>query len=321
MININNILNANEVLAGIVRETPVLFSEELNKALGVNLFLKAECNQINGSFKSRGAYFAMHQYFKEHKKKDVVAFSSGNHAQGVAYAASLMEVNATIVMPEDTPIMKIEKTKSLGAKVVFYNRYKESRQAIAKKIALETAAFLIPAYDHFDVISGQGTAALEAIHQMALIEEQINYFICPVGGGGLIAGCSIAIKHYFDQSKIIGVEPELFNDTQLSIKNGKRTSIDISQSTLCDALMARTPGELTFPINQDLLTSVETVNEQQIKQAMRFAFEEFNLVVEPGGAVALAFALNHNFPIKNANILILLSGGNIDPDRFDELIK
>ena len=321
MININNILNANEVLTGVVKETPVLFSEEMNKASGVNLFLKAECNQINGSFKTRGAYFAMHQYFKENKKKDVVAFSSGNHAQGVAYAASLMGVKATIVMPEDTPMMKIEKTQSLGAKVVFYDRYKESRQAIAKKIASDTAAFLIPAYDHFDVISGQGTAALEAIHQMALIEEQVNYFICPVGGGGLIAGCSIAIKHYSDQCKIIGVEPELFNDTQLSIKNGKRTSVDINQSTHCDALMARTPGKLTFPINQDLLTSVETVNEQQVKQAMRVAFEEFNLVVEPGGAVALAFALNHNFPIKNANILILLSGGNIDPGRFDELIK
>ena len=188
MININNILNANEVLTGVVRETPVLFSEAMNKASGVNLFLKAECNKINGSFKTRGAYFAMHQYFKENKKKDVVAFSSGNHAQGVAYAASLMGVKAAIVMPEDTPMMKIEKTQSLGAKVVFYDRYKESRQAIAKKIASDTAAFLIPAYDHFDVISGQGTAALEAIHQMALIEEQVNYFICPVGGGGLIAG-------------------------------------------------------------------------------------------------------------------------------------
>ena len=153
MININNILKANEVLAGVAKETPVLSSEEINKALGANLFLKAECNQINGSFKTRGAYFAMHQYFKENKKKDVVAFSSGNHAQGVAYAASLMGVNATIVMPEDTPMLKIEKTKSLGAKVIFYNRYKESRQAIAKTIASETGAFLIPAYDHFDAVS------------------------------------------------------------------------------------------------------------------------------------------------------------------------
>ena len=321
MIDINNILNANEVLAGVVRETPVLSSETVNSEMGVNLYLKAECNQINGSFKSRGAYFAMHQYFQKNKKKDVVAFSSGNHAQGVAYSANLMGVKATIVMPEDTPKTKIQKTESLGAKVIFYDRYNESREAIAKKIAIETGAFLIPSYDHYDVISGQGTAALEAIHQMALIEEKIDYFICPVGGGGLIAGCSVAIKHYFKQSNIIGVEPELFNDTQLSLSKGKRVSIDINQNTLCDALMAKTPGELTFPINQEYITEVATVNEEEIKAAMRFAFKEFNLVVEPGGIVSLAFALKHRFSIENANILILLSGGNVDSDRFDELIK
>ena len=180
MIDFNNILNANDVLAGVIRETPVLFSEAVNDELGVNLYLKAECNQINGSFKSRGAYFAMHQYFQQNEKKDVVAFSSGNHAQGVAYSANLMGVKATIVMPEDTPKTKIQKTKSLGAKVIFYDRYNESRQEIAKKIAAETGAFLIPAYDHYDVISGQGTAALEAIHQMALIGEKVDYFICPV---------------------------------------------------------------------------------------------------------------------------------------------
>ena len=321
MIDINNILNANEVLAGVVRKTPVLSSETVNSEMGVNLYLKAECNQINGSFKSRGAYFAMHQYFQKNKKKDVVAFSSGNHAQGVAYSANLMGVKATIVMPEDTPKTKIQKTESLGAKIIFYDRYNESREEIAKKIAIETDAFLIPSYDHYDVISGQGTAALEAIHQMALIEEKIDYFICPVGGGGLIAGCSVAIKHYFKQSNIIGVEPELFNDTQLSFSKGKRVSIDINKNTLCDALMAKTPGELTFPINQEYITKVATVNDEEIKAAMRLAFKEFNLVVEPGGIVSLAFALKHRFSIENANILILLSGGNVDSDRFDELIK
>ena len=147
MIDFNNILNANDVLAGVIRETPVLFSEAVNLELGVNLYLKAECNQINGSFKSRGAYFAMHQYFQKNEKKDVVAFSSGNHAQGVAYSANLMGVKATIVMPEDTPKTKIQKTESLGAKIIFYDRYNESREAIAKKIAIETGAFLIPSYD------------------------------------------------------------------------------------------------------------------------------------------------------------------------------
>jgi threonine dehydratase len=171
------------------------------------------------------------------------------------------------------------------------------------------------------VISGQGTAALEAIHQMALIDEKVDYFICPVGGGGLMAGCCIAIKHYFEQCNIIGVEPELFNDTQLSLSKGKRVSIDINQNTLCDALMAKTPGKLTFPINQEFITEVATVNEQEIKEAMRFAYNEFNLVVEPGGIVGLASAMKHRFSIENANILILLSGGNVDLDRFDELIK
>ncbi len=321
MIDINKILYANEVLAGVVRETPVLFSKTVNSEKGVNLYLKTECNQINGSFKSRGAYFAMHQYFQKNEKNDVVAFSSGNHAQGVAYSANLMGVKATIIMPKDTPKTKIQKTESLGAKIIFYDRYNESREAIAQKVAIETGAFLIPSYDHYDVISGQGTAALEAINQMAIIGEGIDYFICPVGGGGLIAGCSVAIKHYFKQSNIIGVEPELFNDTQLSLSKGKRVSIDINQNTLCDALMAKTPGELTFPINQENITDVATVNEDEIKAAMRFAFKEFNLVVEPGGIVSLAFALKHRFSIENANILILLSGGNVDSDLFDELIK
>ncbi len=321
MIDINKILYANEVLAGVVRETPVLFSKTFNSEMGVNLYLKTECNQINGSFKSRGAYFAMHQYFQKNEKNDVVAFSSGNHAQGVAYSANLMGVKATIIMPKDTPKTKIQKTESLGAKIIFYDRYNESREAIAQKVAIETGAFLIPSYDHYDVISGQGTAALEAINQMAIIGEGIDYFICPVGGGGLIAGCSVAIKHYFKQSNIIGVEPELFNDTQLSLSKGKRVSIDINQNTLCDALMAKTPGELTFPINQENITDVATVNEDEIKAAMRFAFKEFNLVVEPGGIVSLAFALKHRFSIENANILILLSGGNVDSDLFDELTK
>tara|TARA_B110000438_G_scaffold100221_1_gene99137 strand:- start:912 stop:1886 length:975 start_codon:yes stop_codon:yes gene_type:complete len=319
-----NFLNATEVLSGIIKQTPLLFSKNLNEKLGFNLYLKAECLQLTGSFKLRGAYYCMHQQFLKEGKTDVVAFSSGNHAQGVAMAARIQGVEATIVMPSDAPNSKIENTKALGAKIIFYDRYRESREDIAQQIAEKDKAFLIPAYDNSDVICGQGTVGLESFHQMAMIGQSLDHFYCPVGGGGLIAGSSSILRSLNPDTKIIGVEPEMLNDTQKSMESGKREAIKIFPNTLCDSLMAEKPGELTFSINQKMLSSIITVSDQKVIDSMRLVFNEFGIIVEPGGAASLAGALSaidQNIIDEGENIVAVLSGGNISKERHRNLIN
>ena len=321
MINIKNIYNASNILNGIARQTPILSSKKLNELVNGNVYLKAENEQYSGSFKLRGAYYCMHQILKTHAYTNVVACSSGNHAQGVALAASLFGLKATIVMPNDAPEVKIKRTKDLGAEIIFYDRYNESREAIAEDSAVNRNAFIIPPYDDYDVMAGQGTVALEAIQQLTLIEEIIDNFICPIGGGGLIAGCSIAFSEYLNDIDIFGVEPELLNDTQQSLNSGKRIKIDINQPSLCDALMAPTPGELTFSINQGALKEICIVSDDEVIDAIRFAYNEWNITIEPGGAVGLALILSGRFITSKKNTLIILSGGNIDPLEHQNLIK
>ena len=319
-----NFFNAAEVLSGIIKQTPLLWSKNLNEKLGFNLYLKAECLQHTGSFKLRGAYYCMHREFIAGDKRDVVAFSSGNHAQGVALAAKHQNVKATIVMPSDAPDSKIENTIALGAKVVFYDRYNESREEIAKELSNESGAFLIPAYDHHDVICGQGTVGMEAFHQMANIGQTLDRFYCPVGGGGLIAGSSSALNLFNPDVVIVGVEPESLNDTQKSIASGKRERIKIQPDTLCDSLMAETPGEITFKINQSLISSIDTVTDQQVIEAMSLVFDEFGIIVEPGGAASLAAALsaiNQKAVDQDESVVVVLSGGNISKERHLNLIN
>jgi threonine dehydratase len=319
-----NFFSAAEALSGIIKQTPLLWSKKLNDKLGFNLYLKAECLQRTGSFKLRGAYYCMHQEFVTRGKRDVVAFSSGNHAQGVALAAKLQNVKATIVMPTDAPDSKISNTKALGADVIFYDRYNESREEIAEDFSNESGAFLIPAYDHFDVICGQGTVGMEAFHQIANIGQSLDRFYCPVGGGGLIAGSSSAINLFNPDVMIIGVEPESLNDTQKSFSSGKREMIKIQPDTLCDSLMAETPGELTFKINKSRVSSIDTVTDQQVIDSMSLAFHEFGIIVEPGGAASLAAALsaiNQEAVNPDENIVAVLSGGNISKERHHNLIN
>ena len=319
-----NFFNAAEALSGIIKQTPLLWSKSLNEKLGSNLYLKAECLQHTGSFKLRGAYYSMHREFIRSGKRDVVAFSSGNHAQGVAFAAKLQNVKAIIVMPTDAPESKIKNTIALGAKVIFYDRYTESREEIAQSLANKNDAFLIPAYDHKDVICGQGTVGLESFHQMANIGRTIDRFYCPIGGGGLIAGSSSALNLLNPNTKIIGVEPESLNDTQKSMASGKRETIEIQPNTLCDSLMAKTPGEITFKINHSLVSSIDTVTDQQVIESMRFAFDEFEIVVEPGGAASLASAIaaiNRKEVTEEESIVVVLSGGNISKERHQNLIN
>ena len=319
-----NFFNAAEALSGIIKQTPLLWSKSLNEKLGSNLYLKAECLQHTGSFKLRGAYYSMHREFIRSGKRDVVAFSSGNHAQGVAFAAKIQNVKAIIVMPTDAPESKIKNTIALGAKVIFYDRYTESREEIAQSLANKNDAFLIPAYDHKDVICGQGTVGLESFHQMANIGRTIDRFYCPIGGGGLIAGSSSALNLLNPNTKIIGVEPESLNDTQKSMASGKRETIEIQPNTLCDSLMAKTPGEITFKINHSLVSSIDTVTDQQVIESMRFAFDEFEIVVEPGGAASLASAIaaiNRKEVTEEESIVVVLSGGNISKERHQNLIN
>ena len=319
-----NFFNAAEALSGIIKQTPLLWSKSLNEKLRTNLYLKAECLQLTGSFKLRGAYYCMHRQFMKEGKQDVVAFSSGNHAQGVAMAAKMLNTKATLVMPSDAPQSKIDNTIALGAEVVFYDRYRESREKIAQNLANESGAFLIPAYDHDDVICGQGTVGLEAFHQMANIGRSLDRFYCPIGGGGLIAGSSSALNLFNPNANIIGVEPESLNDTQRSLASGKRESIKIQPNTLCDSLMAETPGEITFSINQRLISSIDTVTDRQVIDAMRMAFNEFGIIVEPGGAASLAAAISaigQKTVAKEENIVVVLSGGNISEERHRKLIN
>lgn len=319
-----NFFNAANALSGIINETPLLWSKKLNDQLGSNLYLKAECLQLTGSFKLRGAYYCMHSQFVKDGKQDVVAFSSGNHAQGVALASRLKDVKATIVMPIDAPKSKIDNTTALGAEIVLYDRYTESREEIARNLADKNGAFLIPAYDHHDVICGQGTVGMEAFHQMANIGRSLNRFYCPIGGGGLMAGSSSALHLFSPDTKLIGVEPESLNDTQKSLISGRRERIETQPNTLCDSLMAEIPGEITFKINQNLVSYIDTVTDQQVIDAMRIIFNEFGLTVEPGGAVSLAAAMSaiaRKEVGSDENIVVVLSGGNISKERHRKLIN
>ena len=319
-----NFFNAANALSGIIKQTPLLWSKKMNDKLGSNLYLKAECLQLTGSFKLRGAYYCMHNQFVKDGKQDVVAFSSGNHAQGVALAARLQNVKATIVMPFDAPKSKADNTIALGAEIVFYDRYTESREEIARNLADKNGAFLIPAYDHYDVICGQGTLGMEAFHQMANIGRSLDRFYCPIGGGGLMAGSSSALNLFSSDTEVIGVEPESLNDTQKSLISGRRERIKTQPNTLCDSLMAEIPGEITFKINQKLISYIDTVTDQQVIDAMRIIFNEFGLTVEPGGAVSLAAAMSaiaKKSVGPDENIVVVLSGGNISKERHRKLIN
>ena len=313
MIALEKILDANTVLRGIVRETPLLSSNKLNQFLGVDVFFKAESEQHTGSFKIRGAYYCMHQHLMDHGPQDVVAYSSGNHAQGVAMAGSLLGLSTTIVMPSDAPKAKINGTRNFGANIITYDRYEEDREQIATEHANKNNAFLVPPYNHVDIIAGQSTVAIEAVQQMALMDLSIADYICPIGG--------IALKNLAPESRIYGVEPEFFNDTQKSISAGSRQKIDIKNTSICDALMVETPGELTFPINQQQINEIFTVDDNDVIAAMKYAYHELGIILEPSGAVGLALILKGRFTPSGKSVVVVFSGGNIDVSEHQRLIK
>jgi threonine dehydratase len=301
--------------------TPLLRNRFLDEQLGRQIFLKPEILQVSGSFKFRGAYNRIAQLTSAERKAGVIAWSSGNHAQGVAAAARLESVPARIVMPEDAPQIKLDNTRALGAQVITFDRYREDREAISYALAEREGGVIVPSYDDPHIIAGQGTAGLEIFEDAAKISQPIDALLICCGGGGLTAGCALAAEALSPDTAIFCVEPEFYDDHARSLLSGQRESADTSRPSICDALLSPSPGALTFPINQRLLTGGLVVTESEVRAAMHYAFRVLKLVLEPGGAVALAALLSGKLDRRYQSVAVMLSGGNVDPVVFADILK
>jgi threonine dehydratase len=317
MLTLDDVQDAAARLKGVALRTPVLRSRTLDGRAGAEVFLKCENFQRIGAFKFRGAYNAVSRLTPEQLQRGIAAYSSGNHAQAVALAAREFGSTAVIVMPEDTPQSKVDATRGYGAEVVTYDRYTGDRVAIGNALAEERGLALIPPYEHPHVMAGQGTAALELVEEVG----RLDTLVVPIGGGGLLAGSATAAKGLDRRIRVVGVEPEYGNDTKLSLAAGHRVRIPVPR-TIADGQAADIPGELTFSVNQRLVDDVVLVTDDEIRSAMRFAFERLKIVLEPSGATSLAAVLQHQFPLGNnsGRIGVILSGGNVSPERFAELL-
>jgi threonine dehydratase len=315
-----DIAAAAKRLAGIAVRTPLINAPVLDERLGARVLLKAETLQRTGSFKFRGAYNKISSIPPDKRAAGVVAYSSGNHAQGVAAAARLLGMRATIVMPSDAPAAKRARTAALGAEIVPYDRDREDRAAIAEKITRERGATLVPPYDDPLVIAGQGTIGAEIAEDLARLGLAPEIVLVGASGGGLAAGTALGVKAGAPSADIYIVEPEGFDDTLRSFASGRREANARMSGTICDALMTATPGALTFPITRALIGKGFTVSDAEVAAAVRYAFEELKLVVEPGGAVALAALLAGKLDVKGRVVAAILSGGNVDAALFAKLI-
>ncbi|WP_425450465.1 threonine ammonia-lyase [Virgifigura deserti] len=297
--------------------TPLLESPELNARTGGRILIKPETLQRTGSFKFRGAFNKISRLAEAPEKPGaIVAYSSGNHAQGVAAAAALRGFPAVIVMPADAPAIKLANTRAYGAEVVTYDRHGESREAIAEAIVAERGGVLVRPYDDHDVIAGQGTIGDELADQAADRGLTLDALLIPCGGGGLTAGCALALEAKSPATRVYVVEPEGFDDTRRSLETHRRLSNDAGARSFCDALMAPMPGALTFPVNDRLVAGGFAVSDAEVAQAMAFAFRVLKLVVEPGGAVALAAVLAGRLDCRDRTVAVICSGGNVDPETF-----
>ena len=307
-------------LAGHAIVTPLLESPLLNETLGGRVLIKAECLQLSGAFKFRGAYNRISQLSDEERQAGVVAYSSGNHAQGVAMVSRKLGVPAVIVMPSDAPEIKLANTRAYGAEVVLYDRETESREEIGARLAAERGSILVPSYDDPFIIAGQGTVGLELVLQAGDMGVKLDAVIVPCGGGGLSSGSALAISHECPETDIYIAEPDGFDDTACSLAAGERLANEAGGKTFCDALILPTPGELTFSINRKLLAGGLSVSDNATARAMAAAFKYFKLVVEPGGAVALAAALSGAYDCRGKTVAVICSGGNVDAGVFARAI-
>ena len=307
-------------LAGVALHTPLLSSAALDAMTGGRVFLKAETLQRTGSFKFRGAYNKLAALPPERRAGGVVAFSSGNHAQGVAAAARLLGMPCVIVMPSDAPRAKRERTVAFGAEVVLYDRLRDDREAIAEAIAKERGATLVPPYDDALIIAGQGTAGREIVEDLAALGLKPDIVVVTASGGGLTAGIALAVKARVPSAAVYTAEPAGFDDHARSFESGQREQNAALTGTICDALMARTPGKLTFAINRSLVGAGVAASDEEVAAAVAFAFAELKLVVEPGGAVALAALMTGKIDVRGKVAVAVLSGGNVDPELFSRLV-
>ena len=317
----DDVVRAAERLKGKAVETPLLASPALDAELGCRLFVKAEMLQRTGSFKFRGAYNRLCRLTAAQRAKGVVAYSSGNHAQGVADAARLLGIHAAIVMPGDAPAMKIANTRALGAEVVFYDRYHEDRAAVAGALAEARGAAVIPPFDDLDIIAGQGTVGLELAAQLKAQRAAPDLVLVPCGGGGLLAGTALAIRRAFPDAQIYAVEPEGFDDTGRSLAAGERLANAPGHVSACDALLAERPGALTFAVNRRLVAGGLVVADEAAFRAMAKAYAVLKVVIEPGGAVALAAVLSGRIECRGRAVAVVCSGGNVDADMFAAAIR
>ena len=316
----NDVAEAAARLQGFAVRTPLLWNPALDEAVGGRVLVKAECLQRTGSFKFRGAYNAIALMTLADRVRGVVAFSSGNHAQGIAEAAKLFGIRATIVMPADAPAIKADGVRARGGKVVTYDRSSEDREVISRRLCEETGATLIPSFDHFGVIAGQGTCGLEIADQLTERREAADQLVCCVGGGGLLAGINLALAERAPGMAVYGAEPEGFDDHARSLLSGQRERNARSSGSLQDALLSDAPGAMTFPINQPRLKGVGVVSDEEAMAAVAFAWRHLKIVLEPGGACALAALLSGKIDAKGKTTVVVATGGNVDPALFAKAI-
>lgn len=310
-ITFDDVAAAAQRLQGHAHRTPVLTSRTADERTGARVFFKAENFQRMGAFKFRGAYNALAQFTPEQRKSGVCAFSSGNHAQGVALSAQLLGIPAAIVMPLDSPAVKMTATRGYGAEVITYDRYTQDREAIGRQLAQERGMTLIPPYDHAHVMAGQGTAAIELFEDTGPLDLLL---VC-LGGGGLLSGCAVVAQQLSPDCRVIGVEPEAGNDVQQSKQLGHIVKIDTPR-TIADGAQTQQVGQLTFPVIQTLVDDIVTVSDAQLVEAMRFAAARMKMVIEPTGALAMAAAMQGVVDVRGKRVGVLISGGNIDIAQF-----
>ena len=313
-VSFNDIVHAHERIAGVAHRTPVLTSRTVDALCGAQLFFKCENFQRAGAFKFRGACNALAQFSPGQKERGVVTFSSGNHAQAIALAASLLGIRAVIVMPNDAPAVKAAATRGYGAEVVLYDRYKESREAIGERLAREQGLTLIPPYDHPHIMAGQGTAAKELFEEVG----SLDYLLVPLGGGGLLSGSLISARALCPACRVIGVEPEAGNDGQRSLSSGRIISIDTPQ-TIADGAQTQSLGRLTFAVIRELVSDIQVVGDRELVDSMKFFAGRMKIVVEPTGCLGAALVFSKRLDLRGRRAGVILSGGNVDLARMAEL--
>ena len=316
MLTFNDILLAQARLKGVTHRTPVLTSRQFDEHAGGTVFFKAENLQRAGAFKIRGAYNKIASLSAAQRAGGIISHSSGNHAQGVALAAQLLGVRAVVVMPADAPPIKVTATRGYGAEVVFYDRYTENREAVTERIRAAQNLTLVPPFDDYQIMAGQGTVALELLADV----PDLDFLLVPTSGAGLLAGCATAAKHLRPSIRVFGVEPEAGDDTRQSLHRGERIEIPVPK-TIADGLQVSAPGKLTFPLVQALVEDILLVSDAELIATMRFMLERMKVLVEPSGAAGAAAVFQRKFDFAGRRVGVVLSGGNVDLAKLADYLR